>query len=87
MNRILILDASASDYRTMSGLLMRAGYDPVIRRRCIYDEDLVHCKWLLSDNLYGRFFVLLFNVRILLLSNDLFRFTEVHIHRTYERPC
>ena len=29
MNRILILDASASDYRTMSGLLMRAGYDPV----------------------------------------------------------
>ncbi len=29
LNRILILDASASDYRTMSGLLMRAGYDPV----------------------------------------------------------
>ena len=42
MNKILIVDA----------------YDPVICRSCIYDEDLVHCKWLLSDNLYGRFFVL-----------------------------
>lgn len=29
MNKILILDASASDNRTMSNLLMRAGYDPV----------------------------------------------------------
>lgn len=29
MNKILIVDASASDGRIMAGLLMRAGYDPV----------------------------------------------------------
>lgn len=29
MNKILIVDASASDIRVMSSLLMRAGYDPV----------------------------------------------------------
>lgn len=30
MNQILIVDASASDMRIMSGLLTRAGYDPVV---------------------------------------------------------
>ncbi|ROT04168.1 hypothetical protein [Lepagella muris] len=30
MNKILIVDASASDGRIMSGLLTRAGYDPVV---------------------------------------------------------
>lgn len=30
MNRVLILDASANDLRAMSGLLIRAGYDPVV---------------------------------------------------------
>lgn len=30
MNKILIVDASASDSRVMSGLLMRAGYDPIL---------------------------------------------------------
>ncbi len=29
MNKILIAETSATDYRVMSGLLMRAGYDPV----------------------------------------------------------
>ena len=29
MNRILIVDASASDSRVMSGLLTKAGYDPL----------------------------------------------------------
>ncbi len=29
MNRVLIVDASASDNRLMSSLLTRAGYDPV----------------------------------------------------------
>ncbi len=29
MNKILIVDASATDYRVMSSLLMRAGYGPV----------------------------------------------------------
>ncbi len=29
MNKILIVDASASDYRVMSSLLSRAGYDPL----------------------------------------------------------
>lgn len=30
MNKVLIIDASASDGRIMSGLLSRAGYDPVV---------------------------------------------------------
>ena len=30
MNKILIVDASDSDCRLMSGLLTRAGYEPVI---------------------------------------------------------
>ena len=30
MNKILIVDASDSDCRLMSGLLIRAGYEPVI---------------------------------------------------------
>ncbi len=30
MNKILIVDASASDGRIMAGLLTRAGYDPVV---------------------------------------------------------
>lgn len=30
MNKILIVDASTSDNRTMSGLLSKAGYDPVV---------------------------------------------------------
>lgn len=30
MNKVSILDASASDGRIMSGLLARAGYDPVV---------------------------------------------------------
>lgn len=30
MNHVLIVDASASDNRVMSGLLMKAGYDPVV---------------------------------------------------------
>lgn len=30
MNRVLIVDASASDGRIMAGLLTRAGYDPVV---------------------------------------------------------
>ena len=30
MNKILIVDASVSDCRLMSGLLTRAGYEPVI---------------------------------------------------------
>lgn len=30
MNKILIVDASASDGRIMSGLLTRAGYDPIV---------------------------------------------------------
>ncbi len=29
MNKILIAETSATDYRVMSSLLMRAGYDPV----------------------------------------------------------
>ena len=29
MNKIRIVDASASDYRVMSSLLSRAGYDPL----------------------------------------------------------
>lgn len=29
MNEILIVDATATDYRVMSSLLMWAGYDPV----------------------------------------------------------
>lgn len=29
MNKILIVDASASNYRVMSSLLSRAGYDPL----------------------------------------------------------
>lgn len=29
MNKILIVDASASDYRVMSSLLSKAGYDPI----------------------------------------------------------
>ena len=29
MNKILIVDASESDRRLMSGLLMRAGYEPI----------------------------------------------------------
>ena len=32
MNKILIVDASASDYRVMSSLLSRAGYDPISMR-------------------------------------------------------
>ena len=30
MNKVLIVDASASDGRIMAGLLIRAGYDPVV---------------------------------------------------------
>ncbi len=30
MNKVLIVDASASDGRIMAGLLTRAGYDPVV---------------------------------------------------------
>ncbi|HBY16548.1 MAG TPA: two-component system response regulator, partial [Porphyromonadaceae bacterium] len=30
MNKILIVDASASDNRVMSGLLTKAGYDSVV---------------------------------------------------------
>ena len=30
MNKILIVDASDSDCRLMSGLLTRAGYEPII---------------------------------------------------------
>ncbi len=30
MNKILIVDASASDSRVMTNLLMKAGYDPVV---------------------------------------------------------
>ncbi len=30
MNKILIVDASASDGRIMAGLLTRAGYNPVV---------------------------------------------------------
>lgn len=30
MNKVLIVDASGSDGRLMSGLLTRAGYDPVV---------------------------------------------------------
>lgn len=30
MNKVLIIDASESDGRIMSGLLTRAGYDPVV---------------------------------------------------------
>ncbi len=29
MNKIRIVDASASDYRVMSSLLSKAGYDPI----------------------------------------------------------
>ena len=29
MNKILIVDASASDFRVMSSLLSKAGYDPI----------------------------------------------------------
>ena len=29
MNKILIVDASGSDVRVMSGLLSKAGYDPL----------------------------------------------------------
>ena len=30
MNKVIIADASDSDCRLMSGLLMRAGYEPII---------------------------------------------------------
>lgn len=30
MNQILIIDASGSDRRLMSGLLTRAGYEPIV---------------------------------------------------------
>lgn len=30
MNKVLIIDASETDGRIMSGLLIRAGYDPVV---------------------------------------------------------
>ena len=30
MNKVIIVDASGSDCRLMSGLLTRAGYEPVI---------------------------------------------------------
>ncbi len=30
MNKILIVDASASDNRVLSGLLTRKGYDPIV---------------------------------------------------------
>lgn len=30
MNRVLIVDASESDRRLMSGLLTRAGYEPIV---------------------------------------------------------
>lgn len=32
MNKVLIVDASESDRRLMSGLLTRAGYEPIARR-------------------------------------------------------
>ncbi|WP_304960053.1 hypothetical protein, partial [Bacteroides caecimuris] len=33
MNKILIVDASVSDNRVMSSLIVRAGYDPIISEK------------------------------------------------------
>ncbi len=47
MNKILIVDASDSDRRLMSGLLTRAGYEPIVAYQ-VADLYNVASNWLVG---------------------------------------
>jgi CheY-like chemotaxis protein len=57
MNKILIVDASESDRRLMSSLLMRAVYEPIAVKsmEAVKDIDMAILFCLLYDILVGSF--------------------------------